>query len=41
MTNGSGLIDVDESVSGLLDVIETTKDINGRIFDYKHDELPF
>ena len=37
MTGGGGLIDVDQSVSGLLSVIETTPDINGKMFDYKHD----
>ena len=41
MTRGSGLIDVDQSVSGLLSVIEDIQDINGKIFDYKHEELPF
>ena len=37
LTGGDGLIDVDQSVSGLLSVIETTPDINGKMFDYKQD----
>ena len=41
MTRGSGLIDVDQSVSGLLSVIEDIPELNGRIYDYKHEELPF
>ena len=34
-----GLIDVDQSVSGLLSVIETEKNLNGRMFDYEHEEI--
>lgn len=39
MTGGGGLIDADQSVSGLLSVIETTPDINGKMFDYKHEQI--
>ena len=41
MTKGNGLIDVEQCVSGLISVLETEKDLNGRFFDYKHDEIPW
>ena len=41
MTSGSGLIDTSQSVSGLLSVIETEPQLNGRMFDYKHEEIPW
>lgn len=42
MTRGSGLIDASESVAGLLSVIDTeATDLSGRLFDYKHEEIPW
>lgn len=41
MTSGSGLIDVDESVRGLISVVETEPSLSGRLFDYKHEEIPW
>jgi len=41
MTGNNGLINVDECVSGLISVLETEKKLNGRMFDYKHDEIPW
>ena len=42
MTSHSGLIDPTESVRGLLSVIEKEgASLNGRMFDYKHEEIPW
>lgn len=42
MTGGSGLIDVDQSVSGLISLLEKYgHELNGRFFDYKHEEIPW
>lgn len=42
MTRGSGLIDAEESVRGLLNVIEAEgTNLSGRLFDYKHEEIPW
>ena len=41
MTGGEGLIDVEECVSGLLAVIESDRELNGRWYDFAGKEIPF
>ena len=40
MTLGNGLIDAEESVAGMLKILETSG-MNGRWFDYKGDVVPW
>ncbi len=42
MTGGQGLIDVDESVSGLLAVLEKPlRELNGRWYAFDGKEIPW
>lgn len=41
MTSGNGLIDVDQSVSGLLSVLESDLPLNGKWYDYKQEAIPW
>ena len=41
MTGGQGLIDVDESVRGLLRVLETAEPLNGAWYDYSGKVVPW
>lgn len=37
----AGLIDVDQSVKGLLSVLESDLPLNGQFYDYKHEAIPW
>lgn len=41
MTGHNGLIDDATSVAGMISVLENEKDINGMLFDYKHEKIPW
>ncbi|CAG9466601.1 unnamed protein product [Pedinophyceae sp. YPF-701] len=41
MTGGNGLIDVDECVSGLISVLESDRELNGRWYDFAGKEIPW
>ena len=41
MTHGHGLIDPPQSVAGLLDVLESGVPLNGKWYDWKHEEIPW
>ena len=41
MTGRNGLIDVDESVSGLISVLESDLPLNGRWYDFKRETIPW
>lgn len=41
MTGGNGLIDVDTSVSGMLAVLESDRELNGRWYDFAGKEIPW
>lgn len=41
MTRFSGLIDVDESVSGMISVLESSLPLGGRWYDYKQESIPW
>jgi hypothetical protein len=41
MTGGQGLIDVTESVAGMLGVLESSKQLNGEWYDFKGEKIPW
>lgn len=41
MTGGQGLIDVQESVAGMLGVLESSKPLNGEWYDFKGEKIPW
>ncbi|GAB4820966.1 hypothetical protein N2152v2_008012 [Parachlorella kessleri] len=41
MTGGQGLIDVDESVSGLISVLESDRPLNGKWYAFDGKEIPW
>jgi hypothetical protein len=41
MTGGQGLIDVHESVAGMLGVLESSKQLNGEWYDFKGEKIPW
>ncbi|KAL3150943.1 hypothetical protein ABBQ32_000688 [Trebouxia sp. C0010 RCD-2024] len=41
MTGQNGLIDVDESVSGMMSVLESDLPLNGRWYDFKRETIPW
>lgn len=41
MTGGRGLIDVDQSISGLLSVIESNQDLNGKFTAFDGKAIPW
>ncbi len=41
MTNGSGLVSAEESVAGMLAVLEGGAPLNGRWWDYAGKEIPW
>lgn len=41
MTSQNGLIDVDESVSGLISVLESDMPLNGKWYDFKREVIPW
>lgn len=41
MTSQAGLINVDQSVSGLLSVLESDLPLNGKWYDYKQEAIPW
>lgn len=41
MTGQNGLIDVDESVSGMISVLESDLPMNGRWYDFKRETIPW
>lgn len=41
MTAQNGLTDVDQSVSGLISVLESDLPLNGKWYDYKHEAIPW
>jgi hypothetical protein len=41
MTGGQGLIDVTESVAGMLGVLESSKQLNGEWYDFKREKIPW
>lgn len=41
MTRFSGLIDVDESVAGMISVLESSLPLGGRWYDYKKESIPW
>lgn len=41
MTSQNGLIDVDESVSGLVSVLESDMPLNGKWYDFKQEVIPW
>lgn len=41
MTGQNGLINVDESVSGLISVLESDLPLNGRWYDFKRESIPW
>jgi hypothetical protein len=41
MTGGQGLIDVQESVAGMLAVLESSKPLNGEWYDFKGEKIPW
>ena len=41
MTSQNGFIDVDESVSGLISVLESDMPLNGKWYDFKREAIPW
>jgi hypothetical protein len=41
LAGGNGWIDVEESVTGLMGVLESDEDITGRFLSYKGEEIPW
>jgi hypothetical protein len=41
MTGGQGLIDAQESVAGMLGVLESNKPLNGEWYDFKGEKIPW
>lgn len=41
MTRHSGLIDAKTSVAGMISVLESSKPLSGRWYDYKNEEIPW
>jgi hypothetical protein len=41
MTGGAGLIDVDQSVSGMLSVLESGRQLQGRWYAWDGKEIPW
>ena len=39
--DGRGLIEKEECVRGLLAVLDSERELNGRWFDYKFEEVPW
>ena len=41
MTGGQGWVEVEESTSGILRLLEDGRPLNGRWYSYSGDEIPF
>jgi len=41
MTGGNGLINVDQSVSGMLSVLESSRPLSGRWYAWDGKEIPW